>query len=1509
MDVTRGGRLGASGLIVLFSAALVWGSPVDSATSTVLTSADGFAGREAGVSPQDVSAGGLGALPAVTQVRQYLPDGYAGAGGAAAAQIVEDPDPMYSNTLGQNLFSPEMAGLAIADDLLTEATEPCALTTLKVRVNGGVEGGGGLLSVDVSLWEACPYGGGELIPGTESTFSDLPDDLAQTAELVMHFDDRGICADDSPCLVSQQDCADASVCEPDPLIIPPEIWLQLRFSTATAGVIVGTPAQRGYSADLFDHPYAPCVAWFNGYPAHPHASFWVELYGDEFCQRQHLTYLAADPTAPAWIPPGDAQVRVADDIELIYGPNDNTICSLSAFELGIKGNAGPYDMEIALTWRLTNDEEDPEHCGQPDSMCARTTRVFHGRGEGSLEVARFDITDEDLNIGPNDQPIYIMWKPNRGSTGVPNVMTTMAGRSLPVFFIQDFGGNQGWGAYVIPTGTPAVFYSAVYCKGDPPHGACCPAQPAGPGAEVVCYDDVTVLGCLGSRWLINSTCEDNMFNPPCGTHACCKPDDNCLDLTYDNCVAICDTDLDPIACRDDDDCPGLRVCHEKECHDGWDYTGTECVTADDCEPGETCADFAPDPGRCSRSCSRWASREYCGEGEQECYIFECYDAAGDCFAVDEAIGCDDDFDCPPGRHCLLPGHICSARLGCGNLRCCDAVCRDPWGGYCCEVGWDDTCVSLAINNCEIPPGNDVCWSDQEDEGAFEIGLEDVGGGPCTAQSAWCEGHASAPNSYATTDPDDGTFCCATAGADSTTGLGTLWYRFTPAHSSARIHTCSSGGWAGQDTMLQVFRLDDPDLGRCDDGTACSLDAQDCADGSDCELNEQAACESLIVVGCNDDYPVCGPEDFNSSICVTGLVPGEVYYIEMASPNGFNLGGYDIDLESPCPPSHVPPVNSECEGAWPIFEPGVDFSLEGASFDCPSEPTLPMMTNDIWYEYNAECTGNLTVQTCSADMPEGENPDTTLAVYQWGLSATCPPDPEDLMGSNDDATIEKHCTIDRKTCNEDADCIIGCTGPGPHQGWYCEEDEDCPGTSTCDTSPQRACSITGDLCTEDADCHLGVCEDDLETECQTDDTSMHCQYAPDQPCATHEDCLGTCTVSGVPCELPYDCPQYPSETCDGYQGTCDPFCGRDQLGDPWECIPVETCETGECVSDCAPASSVTVPVFPGSLYLIRLGGKSGSYPEGFLSVDCVADDCNLNGFPDVWEIEQGWESDCNLNGQPDVCDIDPADPDGNGAVSADCDGNDIPDECQIAWNAIVDCDIVPPPCYEGPFFCYVWPCDPDVDQNGIPDGCMVARPIIPGPPDDAVKNRYVSFDPNNPGSEVAFRVDLTASTYFPEATGTLGWVGEPFEASEDPGVWIARLVHTPFYSDSWPVVVHLGACEITPVATYEIRSTWDGVCFSVPLVIETIARPTPKYWADCVGVFDGEAWTEPNGVVCMDDVMAAVQKFRKFENAPHLTWVDIDGQEPNVTLNFADIQMIIQGFKGEPYPFADPAECP
>ena len=200
-------------------------------------------------------------------------------------------------------------------------------------------------------------------------------------------------------------------------------------------------------------------------------------------------------------------------------------------------------------------------------------------------------------------------------------------------------------------------------------------------------------------------------------------------------------------------------------------------------------------------------------------------------------------------------------------------------------------------------------------------------------------------------------------------------------------------------------------------------------------------------------------------------------------------------------------------------------------------------------------------------------------------------------------------------------------------------------------------------------------------------------------------------------------------------------------------------------------------------------------------------------------------------------------------------------------------------------------------------CTFPSPLPAPWPHGAPKNRYISFDPNNNDISVAFRIELAASAYFPGSAGTLGWVGRP------EGNGVARVGDEPFFNEVWPAIVQVGDCGIVPVASYKVRTTRNGVFFSDPLELGTISQPGPKHWGDCVGEFNGTEWTAPNAEVNMDDIMAAVQKFKQLEDAPVLTWVDIDPEIPNTVLNFTDIMMIVQGFKGNPYPFSDPAECP
>jgi hypothetical protein len=78
------------------------------------------------------------------------------------------------------------------------------------------------------------------------------------------------------------------------------------------------------------------------------------------------------------------------------------------------------------------------------------------------------------------------------------------------------------------------------------------------------------------------------------------------------------------------------------------------------------------------------------------------------------------------------------------------------------------------------------------------------------------------------------------------------------------------------------------------------------------------------------------------------------------------------------------------------------------------------------------------------------------------------------------------------------------------------------------------------------------------------------------------------------------------------------------------------------------------------------------------------DCNGNGVPDGCDIADGSSADCDGNGQPDECDLIDNDCDGNGVpdqCDPDCNGNGTPDACDIAGGASADCqpDGVPDEC--------------------------------------------------------------------------------------------------------------------------------------------------------------------------------------------------------------------------------------
>jgi hypothetical protein len=282
-------------------------------------------------------------------------------------------------------------------------------------------------------------------------------------------------------------------------------------------------------------------------------------------------------------------------------------------------------------------------------------------------------------------------------------------------------------------------------------------------------------------------------------------------------------------------------------------------------------------------------------------------------------------------------------------------------------------------------------------------------------------------------------------------------------------------------------------------------------------------------------------------------------------------------------------------------------------------------------------------------------------------------------------------------------------------------------------------------------------------------------------------------------------------------------------------------------------------------------------------------------------------------------------------SLDCNGNEIPDECDITQGT-----------------------SEDLDGNGIPDECDIA--VTPLPEDSlggsclldedcddearcvqgicyAPKHRYISVGRNpDQASGTARRIRL-------DTGDVIGWVGEleyvPANSQHD-ALWIAEVVAEPQYEYQWPETVHVMGCEIGHAAlcsdsgghcgpnlcppgetcvqhTYQLQAIQVGQdigdegLYSAPLVLHT-----PSVWGDTVSTCAGNVCRPPNGVVGLDDVQAAIKVYQGVPVAP-ITWLDIDpsngSQVPNQNLGIGDILKVIDGFQGQPYPGDGPLGCP
>jgi hypothetical protein len=306
--------------------------------------------------------------------------------------------------------------------------------------------------------------------------------------------------------------------------------------------------------------------------------------------------------------------------------------------------------------------------------------------------------------------------------------------------------------------------------------------------------------------------------------------------------------------------------------------------------------------------------------------------------------CDDDGDCEDDMFCT---GVETCNLGLG-------VCEssgDPCGaGETCDEA-NDTCVADA-----------ECANDADcDDGLFCTGVEtcDIGTETCVEGMDPCDVGETC---------DEIGDVCIPAAAEGACCDGETCTVTTEA-------ACIDGGGAyeGDDTGC--------------DPNPCVEEESNCCVPHDSEGCDDEACEALV---CGQDPFCCNPVANWDILCVNQAV---------------ELCG---DL---CDPP-LGPVNDACEDSIEIFDGETEFNTTSASTDgvAHSDELCQFdgqTYNDIWYDYFATCTGDLTVTTCE-ELGGSAEYDSDIVVYDG--CDICLPGDELVLDCNDDDPVNA-CGID------------------------------------------------------------------------------------------------------------------------------------------------------------------------------------------------------------------------------------------------------------------------------------------------------------------------------------------------------------------------------------------------------------------------------------------------------------------------------------------------------------------
>ena len=765
--------------------------------------------------------------------------------------------------------------------------------------------------------------------------------------------------------------------------------------------------------------------------------------------------------------------------------------------------------------------------------------------------------------------------------------------------VCDGGGNDGQPCTVAADCPDGICDPAASCGmvptcvgGTRPGEECCPGGfcPLGICDGAFCEGGANNgAPCTREVDCPGGSCEGGPFARPCGMGACCKPSDPdeigiCENLTKNECNALVGGQrLFQVGRRcggEGQSCP-LSACISR----------SGSCTAEDptfCVGGQfdgRFCDFLAFPSDCATD---FSVENYCGgncvggtRAGQLCdpngFFAPSCDGANcqDCPPPDCPEHCAD--QCPNG---FCQPAFCRGNVGCSDIFCCTDVCQQSNFFFCCDVHWTEQCANQALDVCpRVVVTNDECFGviDGQNVKALEMRIPDTFQADSISATPDVAGSGSGPG-----------FCCHNENPGGR-GVGSVWYKFIAVDTSVRISTCNTdtkvvdgNEYRGEDSLISVYSVLDPSRGICADQSPCDLLVPDCADGSECKFDEEFACGNLSPLACNDNSSSCGDNPNRSNLCVTGLVPGQPYYVQIAGksndiepppdPNNppprpiiRGNGAWRVTVSSPCTNPLPQMLNDACADAEEVVGGDVapvatQFDLSGtilgqceggttpgvqcvvangncagngicrkqapATFDCPGPPVSCLfntMSNDIWYEWIAPATGEGLVDACGD--PNELTPDTGMVAYD---GCQCPADDRLILGCS---------WLESSPCLGGSKVRFPVTEGscyqirlGGHQGGEPEGElvfsvGDFCGNGRSDSNRCVGGANVNLACVEDADCPDGMCGEECDggTGCLSD---CSCGEGYERPFFPGPSCRPTCgdglVVEGEQCDGGLEC---------------------------------------------------------------------------------------------------------------------------------------------------------------------------------------------------------------------------------------------------------------------------------------------------------------------------------------------------------------------------------------------------